>query len=428
MIQRISAWVVDYARLCTLPIGILVPVLASILLPAAVSSTVHAQPQSQVPIKIGVSVQQTGQYAELGQTVHRAQQLCVKQANERGGVLGRRLELIAEDDQSQPANAARIYEKMIEQDKIDAVFSPFSSPITEAVANVTEKHKLPLIACCAASSSIFKKGRRFIFMLLTRGEEYLEGFIEIAAKRGLKTLAIIHEDTVFPKTVMQGAVELAKKRGLRVSALEAYPAKTTEFAAILAKINGANPDAIAAITYFNDSIAIARQLKDLNINPKMFAVTVGGDFPKFYETLGRTAEYVYGPSQWEPELVTLRAGGLVPIAREYPGAREFVEAYRKEFPGAELSYQTAQGYGGCQVLLEAIRQVGSLDGEKVRAAILKMNLKTAFGSFKVDQDGLQVAHKMVIFQWQDGKKAIVWPEELAVNQPRFPAPPWNKRP
>jgi branched-chain amino acid transport system substrate-binding protein len=227
---------------------------------------------------------------------------------------------------------------------------------------------------------------------------------------------------------MQGAVELAKKRGLRVSALEAYPAKTTEFAAILAKINGANPDAIAAITYFNDSIAIARQLKDLNINPKMFAVTVGGDFPKFYETLGRTAEYVYGPSQWEPELVTLRAGGLVPIAREYPGAREFVEAYRKEFPGAELSYQTAQGYGGCQVLLEAIRQVGSLDGEKVRAAILKMNLKTAFGSFKVDQDGLQVAHKMVIFQWQDGKKAIVWPEELAVNQPRFPAPPWNKRP
>ena len=75
----------------------------------------------------------------------------------------------------------------------------------------------------------------------------------------------------------------------------------------------------------------------------------------FYEQLGRAAEFVYGPAQWQPELVTLRAGGLVPIARQYPGAREFVESYRKEFPGADFSYQTAQGYGACQILLEGIR-------------------------------------------------------------------------
>jgi hypothetical protein len=92
---------------------------------------------------------------------------------------------------------------------------------------------------------------------------------------------------------------------------------------------------LAAGTLFDDAVAITRQLRELNVNPKMFAVTVGGDFPRFYKILGRGAEFVYGASQWEAELVTLRAGGLIPIARQFPGAREFVESYRKQFPGAD---------------------------------------------------------------------------------------------
>jgi branched-chain amino acid transport system substrate-binding protein len=119
---------------------------------------------------------------------------------------------------------------------------------------------------------------------------------------------------------------------------------------------------------------------------------------------------------------------LIPIARTYPGAREFVESHRKEFAGAELSYHSAAGYGSCQVLVEAIRRAGSLDREKIRDAMLAMDLNTVFGAFKVDQDGIQVAHKMVMFQWQEGKKAIVWPEELAPGKPRFPTPPWSQRP
>jgi branched-chain amino acid transport system substrate-binding protein len=189
----------------------------------------------------------------------------------------------------------------------------------------------------------------------------------------------------------------------------------------------ANPDVLAAGTPVYDTVAITRQLRELNVNPKMFAVTVGVDLPQFYQALGRGGEFVYGPSQWEAELVTLRAGGLIPIARQYPGAREFVESHLKEFPGAELSYHSAAGYGGCQVLIEAIRRAGSLDREKVRDAILKMDLNTVFGAFKVDPDGVQIAHKMVTFQWQDGKKVIVWPDELAPGKPRFPTPPWSQR-
>ena len=382
---------------------------------------------AQQPLRIGGAYSNTGTYAQLGQTVHRGHQLCVKHANEKGGVFGRKIELTVEDDQSDIAKSVAIYERLLAQDKVDAVFSPYSSPITDAVANVTEKHRVPLVACCAATTSIFKKGRKFIFMLISPAEVYLEGLIDLAAKLGLKTIAVIHEDTLFPKAIAQGALELAKKRGLQAVLVEAYPRKTTDFSPILAKVKAANPDVVAAATYFDDSVAITRQMRDLDVNPKMHGVTVGGDLPKFYEQLGRRAEFVYGAAQWEPELVTLRAGGLVPIARQYPGALQFVEAYRKEFPGADLSYQTAQGYAACQVLLEAIRRAGSLDSEKIREAILKLDFNTAFGAFKVDGDGFQIAHKMVTFQWQDGKKVIVWPEDLASGKVLFPTPPWSQR-
>ena len=118
----------------------------------------------------------------------------------------------------------------------------------------------------------------------------------------------------------------------------------------------------------------------------------------------------------------MRAGGLIPIARQYPGAREFVESYKKEFPGADLSYFSAAGYGGCQILVEAIRRAGSLDSGKIRDAILKMNHNTVFGAFRVDRDGVQIGHKMLLFQWQDGKRVIVWPEELAPVQAALPDP------
>jgi branched-chain amino acid transport system substrate-binding protein len=123
----------------------------------------------------------------------------------------------------------------------------------------------------------------------------------------------------------------------------------------------------------------------------------------------------------------VRNGQRLPLSRRYTGAREFVEAHRREFPGADLSYHTACGYSGCQVLLEAIRRAGALDGDKLRAAILKMDLNTVYGAFRVDAEGVQVAHGMLTFQWQDGKKVIVWPDELAPGKAWFPAPPWSQR-
>jgi branched-chain amino acid transport system substrate-binding protein len=393
----------------------------------AASLGLVAPSPAQQPIRIGASLSQTGTYAPFGATQLRGYQLCIKHTNEKGGVLGRKLELVVEDDQSQPATAARIYEKLITQDKVDAILGPYGSPVLEAVADVAEKHRMPMMAATGATSSIFKKGRKFVFMVLSPAETYFDGLIDMAAKRGLKTLAVVYEDTLFPGASARGTVDLAKKKGLHVVLAEVYPKGTTDFAPILTKVRAANPDVLAVPTYFDDAVTVSRKLKELNVNPRMFGASAGVDLPKFYEVLGRTAEFVYGSSQWEPELVTLRAGGLIPVARQYPGAREFVESYKREFPGADLSYQSASGYGGCQILVEALKRAGSLAGEKLREAILKMDLHTVFGAFKVDQDGLQIAHKTLMFQWQDGKKVIVWPEELATGKPRFPTPPWSQR-
>jgi branched-chain amino acid transport system substrate-binding protein len=382
--------------------------------------------EAQKPIRIGASLSLTGSYAALGQNQQRGYQLCVKQTNDKGGVLGRKLELVLYDDWSDPATAVRLYEKLVTQDTMDLLLGPYGSPITDAVADVAEKYKRPLVTH-AASASIFRKGRKFVFMVLSPAEVFLEGLVEMAARRGLKTLAIINENTLFAKAVADGTAELAKRKGLEVVFVQGYPKGNLDFSTILVKVRAANPDVLAAATYFDDAVAITRQMKQLNVSPRMYAVTVGGDLPKFQEILGKDAEFVYGASLWDPELVTLRAGGLIPVARQYPGAREFVESHRKEFPRADLSYQTAAGYAICQILVKAVKRAASLDGVKIREAILRMDLNTVLGRFKVDQDGFQIAHKMLMFQWQGGKKVILWPEELAPGKPRFPTPPWSQR-
>ena len=102
---------------------------------------------------------------------------------------------------------------------------------------------------------------------------------------------------------------------------DAYPDGTTDFSAILTKVRAVNPDVLGGATGFEDAVAITGQMKALNVNPRMVGLTVGVDLPKFHEVLGRDAEFVYGATLWVPELVDIRAGGLIPIARQYPGAR-----------------------------------------------------------------------------------------------------------
>ena len=197
-------------------------VIAGVMIFAAAMGLARVT-DAQPPLRIGATLGQTGAFAALGQEQLRGYQLCVKHLSEKGGVLGRKLELLVYDDGSDPATAARLYEKLITQDKVDLVLAPQSGPITDAVANVTEKHKLPLVAPSGADTLIYSKGRKFIFSMQPSAEVFLEGLIDLAAKKGLKTVALINVNDIFGRSVIQGTIELSKRRGCRWSSLTPTP-------------------------------------------------------------------------------------------------------------------------------------------------------------------------------------------------------------
>ncbi len=220
--------------------------------------------EAQAPLKIGASLSLTGTYAKPGTYQKEGYEICADELNAKGGLLGRKVEFVMYDDQSSTQTAQRLYEKLITEDKVEAVMGPYSSAITESVAGISEKYKKVMVSPLAATTSIFRQGRKYIFMVISPAEFYLEGLVDMGAKRGLKTIAIVNEDTLFPKATVVGTEELAKKRGLQVVLREAYPKGNTDFSALLVKIKAVNPDIIAAATYFDDAVAITRQMKELN--------------------------------------------------------------------------------------------------------------------------------------------------------------------
>jgi branched-chain amino acid transport system substrate-binding protein len=368
----------------------------------------------ELPIRIGASLSLTGAYAKPGLYGREGYALCQKQLNEGARVLGRPVEFVVYDDRSDPQTGVRLYEKLITEDRVELVMGPYSSSaITEAVANVTEKYKKLMLAPLGSAGVTWEKGRRYVIMMVSPAEAYFEGLIELAARQGLKSIALIYEDTIFPKTAVRGAMAIARKRGLDIVLYEAYPKAQTDFAALLIKVKAARPDVLAAATYFDDVVVLTRQMKELDVNVKMFGSTVGGDLPEFSRALGKTAEYVYGASQWEPGLT-------------YPGAREFGGGYEAEF-GRSPSYHAAAAYAACMLMADAINRTGSLDSERLRDYLFKLSTITAFGAFDVDERGYQLGHRMVTIQWQDGRPVIVWPEEVSGGRARFPTPPWGMR-
>jgi branched-chain amino acid transport system substrate-binding protein len=369
---------------------------------------------AQQPIRIGASMALTGKYALQGGYGRDGYQLCQKHVNAQGGVLGRPLEFVIRDDASDEKTAMGVYEKLITEVSVDAVIGPYSSPITDAVADVTEKHRMVMIAPMAGTTSLWEKGRKYLVMVISSVELTPEGFVELAARQGIKTIAMLTEDGLVATAAAKGAGELARKKNIEVVLSETYPKATKDFAPILMRVKAAKPDAfVIATQIFDELITITRQTKDVDLNVKMFASLPYGGLPDYQKRLDKTAEFVYSATFWEPSL-------------PYPGNREFVAAYEKDFNRAP-ALQAANAYAGCRLVVEAARRAGSVDSEKLREALLKLKTKTILGDFAIDERGFQIAQKAVTTQWQDGKQVIVWPDEVAAGKARFPTPPWSGR-
>jgi branched-chain amino acid transport system substrate-binding protein len=369
---------------------------------------------AQQPIRIGATTAMTGEASIQGGYLREGYLFCQKDVNEKGGVLGRRIEFVIYDDGSNGKTAAGLYEKLIAEDKVDAVLGPYGSAITEAVADVNERHRMLMIAPTAATTSIWEKGRRYLIMVLSPVEAVAEGLLDLAARNGLKTVAVLQQDALVPNAITKGASALAKSKGLELVFLETYRTSPDDFTELLKKATAAKPDVfVAASIRFEDLLAITRKMKELDINVRMLSAVPYGLLPDYYKQLGKDAEFVYSGSFWDSAL-------------PYPGNQEFVAAYAQEF-NHPPAVQSAGGYAGCQLLVDAIRRTGGLDSEKLREALLALKTKTVFGDFAVDERGYQTAHKAVTIQWQDGKQVIVWPDGVTTGKARLPTPMWSMR-
>jgi branched-chain amino acid transport system substrate-binding protein len=386
--------------------------MALTALGAGVASAGH-RPNNEV--LLGGAISQTGRYAEPAGRQVNAIKLWVDEVNGRGGLLGHKINLILLDDKSDTQTAIKLYEKLITEDKVDVLLAPYSSGITEAVANVNERYKMPFVAYGAASTPIWEKGRKYIFSIVDVAENYQKGAVHLAKQIGVKKAAIIGEDSLFPRQSAKGAKDWAKKLGIDIVVEENYPIKQTDFTALLQKIRGAGADAIFSNSYFADAAAQLRQLREQNINLKLFSSTVGPGLPNFPEQLGNTAEFVLGFSQWEP----------LPAVLKRPGMKEFIDAYEKRF-GEKPNYHAGGAYGALQVTEAALKKAGSFDSEKLRDALATIDVTNVYGRYKVDARGMN-DHEGLTFQILRGQRRVVWPEKWAETKAELPMPEWSKR-
>jgi branched-chain amino acid transport system substrate-binding protein len=384
--------------------------LVALAVGCVVAAACAAQPQET--IRIGATMSETGAYSTQGIPARNGYLLCQRDVNEQGGLLGRPVEFLIYDDQSSSETAMALYERLITEDEVDAIMGPYGSTLTEAVAPVTERHGQVQISPLAATTSIWEQGRRYLFMVLPPAELFLAGLIEMASDHGLRNVAILQEDALFPRAAGSGAAELAREKGMNVVLHETYPSGTGDFSELLARIGAGEVEVLGmAASSLGDFITVTRQMKEHGVHVQMFGTS--GAVAEFQDALGEDAEYAYGLSAWEPGLPN-------------PGSDAFVEAYRREF-GQMPSFHAAGAYGSCQLFMEAARRAGSLEPDALRSELLAMETRTVFGDFAVDERGYQIANRGLFIQWQDGEKVVVWPDDVATAQPRFPTPPWSER-
>lgn len=365
------------------------------------------------PIVIGASLSLTGQYQRQALDQQAGYDMWVNEINAKGGLLGRQVQLKIYDDQSDPATSAKLYEKLITQDKVDLILGPYSTGVTAAAANVAEKYHYVMLAPGASAASIFVDPYQYRFQEMSSQLQLAQLFISFAKAQGMKTVAVIGPDNSFGQEVIDGTVQAAKDQGLEIVFQQQYPADTKDLSSIILKMKQKNPDVVAAASYLPDSILLVQQSKELGFAPKMIdAGPVGPLLDDFVKTLGADAENVLGVGQWDASATS-------------NGNEAFVKNYMDQHGGQVPSYAVATAYQAGLVLQQAVEQAGSLDQEKIREAIASMDFKGPFGEFQVGDHGVQVAHKGVVIQIQNGKRVTVWPGDIASGQPVVPFPGWK---
>ncbi|MCI0712046.1 MAG: amino acid ABC transporter substrate-binding protein [Chloroflexi bacterium] len=374
-------------------------------------------------VKIGAAVSQTGNLAREGTDMLNGYLLWLDWVNnEYGGIdVGgecHRAELIYYDDESDSDTVVLLTERLIFEDEVDVILGPYSSGLTQVASQITEREDIIMVQGNGASESIFERGFINVFGVLTPATLYTRSGIELAYEMGARTAVIAYEDAAFAASVAEGAQMWMEELGMEVLAVETYPVEPTDLTAIFTNFRELEPDLFVGGGHFNDAVIFIQTARELGFSPDAFLITVGPSNPTYVEEMGEDSEYVWGASQWESSM---------DWEDEWLGtAADYAERYEEMFDIAP-SYQAAESTAAALVLHLAIEEAGSLETEAIRDTLNEMSITTFYGPIEFDETGKNIAKPMATIQIQDGEILVIAPEEAAVADVIWPAPPWDER-
>lgn len=381
-------------------------------------------------ISFGFSMPLTGLFGKAGQAALNSYKLWAKKMNSRGGILikGKRypVELVYYDDKSDPGESARLFEKLVTDDKVDLLLGGYGSSLVFAASAIAEKYKYPMVSGGASSNRLFDRGFKYYFSILGRATEEVRGCVEMLKTLNPKpkTVAIVGSDILFTSLACEGFKKYSEKAGFKIVYFELFPVTLKNYDAMLLKVKKANPDILLVGSHVRVAIKTIKAMKKINFSPKAVAFSYGPTVPDFVKSVGKDGEYVFAASEWAPDLP---CKGAV-----FGSASAFNKAYFKE-------YKRYPDYVAAAVAAAAVTQQMALQklglqppyNEAKRGALMKelhaINAKTFYGEVHFGKDGANAVYPSVVVQIQKGKVVNVFPEKTRKTTPKYPMPAWERR-
>lgn len=399
--------------------------LAGLLVAACGGGAATPSPAAKQLI-IGFTASQTGAQNVASNKQTEGIKLWVDDVKKAGGIKlkdGTVLlpELKFYDDESKTDRVQALYTKLINDDKVDFLLSPYSSGLVKAAAVVSEQNAKVMITAGGADDATMEQGFQNIYQVYAPASKYLTGAIDLMLKLDptIKKVAIVNEKDSFSVSVLAAAKPYAESKGLSVVVNQGYDTGTTDFAPFINQIVAAAPDAVIGGGHLPDGSTFAKQLAEKKVTARFVALLVAPPETSFAD-IGDAALSIVGPSQWEPQTkFSADAAKSLNVTWYGPTNADFIKNYNAAYK-ADATYHSAGGYAAGLTLQKALEDAGSTDPAKVRAALDKMDYLSFYGRIKFSTDpkthGKQTVHDMVYVQWQkgsDGKlaKQVVWPAE-----------------
>ncbi|MEU8238730.1 amino acid ABC transporter substrate-binding protein [Actinoplanes missouriensis] len=370
------------------------------------------------PIVIGVSLPLTGDFSEPGKGVQQGYEAWQKIINEKGGLLGRQVELKILDDQSNADRVVADYEQLIGKDEVDLVFGPFSTRLVVPSARVAEEYGMLFVEPAGAAKEVFEQGFKNLFYAApaVANDHYnhlAEKILAMPADQRPKTAAYAAMDDPFAQGTAYGLKEKLEAGGVKTVVNEVYPPNTTDFSGIAAKIADSKADVLVGGSQYQDGVNLIVALQQLGYQPKLAAFSTAPTNPEFASAIGNKTEGVLSPTGYSQDA-------------PYESNKEFVEKYTAQFGKAPEEDQ-ANGYTTGQVVAAAVTAVGCAEQGECQQKLVDWvranTVDTVVGPLSWDETGKPKGAHM-IQQWIGGDIKIVLPEDVKEAEFLYPKPAW----